>query len=102
LAIRLLLTSKWDAVLLERSQSQVSETERRQDVRLSTLRSYVALGGELEVIASFGDKRELPELMQDLGKDGRRELPAMPRGSTTRSRFSPVSRVVQGSTQVDG
>jgi transcriptional regulator with XRE-family HTH domain len=46
------------AVLLERSQSQVSETERRQDVRLSTLRSYVeALGGELEVIASFGDKR---------------------------------------------
>jgi len=46
------------AVLLERSQSQVSETERRQDVRLSTLRSYVeALGGELEVIANFGGKR---------------------------------------------
>lgn len=46
------------AVLLERSQGQVSETERRQDVRLSTLRRYVeALGGELEVIASFGDKR---------------------------------------------
>ena len=46
------------AVLIERSQGQVSETERRQDLRLSTLRSYVeALGGELEVIASFGDKR---------------------------------------------
>ena len=46
------------AVLLERSQSQVSETEWRQDVRLSTLRSYVeALGGELEVFAAFGDKR---------------------------------------------
>ena len=46
------------AVLLERSQSQVSETERREDVRLSTLRSYVeALGGELEVVANFGDKR---------------------------------------------
>jgi transcriptional regulator with XRE-family HTH domain len=46
------------ALLLERSQSQVSETERRQDVRLSTLRSYVeALGGELEVIANFGDRR---------------------------------------------
>ena len=46
------------AALLERSQSQVSETERRQDVLLSTLRSYVkALGGELEVIANFGDKR---------------------------------------------
>jgi len=46
------------AVLIERSQGQVSETERRQDLRLSTLRSYVeALGGELEVVASFGDKR---------------------------------------------
>ena len=46
------------AALIERSQSQVSETERRQDVRLSTLRSYVeALGGELELIATFGDKR---------------------------------------------
>ena len=46
------------AALIERSQSQVSETERRQDVRLSTLRSYVeALGGDLEVIANFGDKR---------------------------------------------
>jgi transcriptional regulator with XRE-family HTH domain len=46
------------AALLERSQGQVSETERRQDLRLSTLRSYVeALGGELEVIAAFGDKR---------------------------------------------
>jgi transcriptional regulator with XRE-family HTH domain len=55
---RLGKTQQEIAALLERSQSQVSETERRQDVRLSTLRSYVeALGGELEVIASFGDKR---------------------------------------------
>lgn len=46
------------AVLIKRSQGQVSETERRQDVRLSTLRSYVeALGGELELVANFGDKR---------------------------------------------
>jgi transcriptional regulator with XRE-family HTH domain len=46
------------AALLERSQGQVSETERRQDIRLSTLRSYVeALGGELELVATFGDKR---------------------------------------------
>jgi transcriptional regulator with XRE-family HTH domain len=46
------------AALMDRSQGQVSETERRQDVRLSTLRTYVeALGGELEVIANFGDKR---------------------------------------------
>ncbi len=39
------------------SQSDVSKIERRQDHRLSTLRRYVeALGGELEVIARFGDK----------------------------------------------
>ncbi len=59
-ALRELLgkTQEEIAAVLERSQSQVSETERRQDVLLSTLRSYVkALGGELEVIANFGDKR---------------------------------------------
>ena len=46
------------ARVLEASQGQVSEMERRDDYRLSTLRRYVsALGGELEVIANFGDKR---------------------------------------------
>jgi len=46
------------ATLVEQSQGQVSETERRSDHRLSTLRKYVeALGGELEVVANFGDKR---------------------------------------------
>jgi predicted transcriptional regulator len=46
------------AGVLEVSQAQVSETERRDDWRLSTLRRYVqALGGEIEVIANFGDKR---------------------------------------------
>jgi predicted transcriptional regulator len=40
------------------AQSELSKTERREDHRLSTLRRYVqALGGELEVVANFGDKR---------------------------------------------
>ncbi len=40
------------------TQSQVSETERRGDHRLSSLRRYIqALGGELENIANFGDRR---------------------------------------------
>jgi hypothetical protein len=40
------------------AQSELSKTERRADHRLSTLRRYVrALGGELEVVANFGDKR---------------------------------------------
>jgi hypothetical protein len=37
---------------------QVPETEHRSDHRLSTIRKYVeALGGEIEVVANFGDKR---------------------------------------------
>jgi transcriptional regulator with XRE-family HTH domain len=58
--VRLLLgkTQVEVATALKMSQGQVSETERREDLLLSTLRRYVeALGGELEVIANFGDKR---------------------------------------------
>ncbi len=39
------------------SQGEVSIAERRKDHLVSTLRRYVeALGGELEVVARFGDK----------------------------------------------
>ena len=38
------------------TQSEVSRLERRPDVRLSTLKRYVeALGGEVEIFATFGD-----------------------------------------------
>jgi hypothetical protein len=40
------------------TQPEVSQLERRPDHLLSTLRRYVtALGGELEIIATFGDRR---------------------------------------------
>ena len=40
------------------SQADLSKAERRSDHLLSTLRRYVeALGGELDVIARFGDKQ---------------------------------------------
>lgn len=40
------------------SQPEISRSERRGDHRLSTLRRIVkALGGDLEVVATFGDKR---------------------------------------------
>jgi len=46
------------AAVTQMDQSEVSRLERRQDVRLSTLRRFVeALGGELEIFAAFGDKR---------------------------------------------
>jgi hypothetical protein len=42
---------------LKISQGQVSETERRLDIRVSTLRRYVAsLGGNLELVAHFGSR----------------------------------------------
>jgi len=44
------------AELLHQSQANVSRIERERDWYLSTLRSYVAaLGGELELVAVFGD-----------------------------------------------
>lgn len=45
------------AKLLEMTQGELSRLERREDVRLSTLRRLVeGLGGELEVVAHFGDR----------------------------------------------
>jgi predicted transcriptional regulator len=42
----------------EMSQPEASRAERRTDHLLSTLKRYVeALGGELEVVAVFDDKR---------------------------------------------
>jgi transcriptional regulator with XRE-family HTH domain len=45
---------------LGRNQSTVSRIERQDDLYLSTLREYVeALGGELDLVARFGDGSEV-------------------------------------------
>ncbi len=45
------------ATVMGSTQSEVSRSERRKDHLVSSLRQYVrALGGELELIARFGDK----------------------------------------------
>jgi hypothetical protein len=45
------------ADLARMAQSEISKVERREDRLISTIRHYIeALGGELEVIARFGDK----------------------------------------------
>lgn len=42
----------------EMAQSELSRIEHREDYRVSTLRRVVeALGGELELVASFGNRR---------------------------------------------
>jgi predicted ester cyclase len=46
------------AAALKKTQPEVSRLERRGDYRLSTLQRFVtALGGELKVVASFGNRR---------------------------------------------
>ncbi|MFT3741862.1 MAG: XRE family transcriptional regulator [Gammaproteobacteria bacterium] len=44
------------AEILETKQANVSRIERRADMYISTLRSYIeAMGGELDIIAKFPD-----------------------------------------------
>ena len=46
------------AELAKMTQAELSRFERRDDRRLSTLRRYIeALGGEVEIVATFGNKR---------------------------------------------
>ncbi len=50
------LTQEDLAQAVKMTQSEVSRLERRPDHRLSTLRRIVeALGGDLEIIANFGE-----------------------------------------------
>lgn len=48
------ITQEDMAVKLNTKQANVSRTERRRDMKLSTLKRYIeALGGELDIVAKF-------------------------------------------------
>ncbi len=52
------LSQERAAEIMQMTQSELSKLERRQDVRLSTLRRVMhAYGAELEVCAVLGNKR---------------------------------------------
>lgn len=52
------MTQEELADALKSAQSEVSRLEKRDDYRVSTLREYVhALGGHLEITATFGNRR---------------------------------------------
>lgn len=52
------LTQTTIATILEIDQSEVSRLERRSDMLLSTLRSFIqAAGGELQLVATFSGSR---------------------------------------------
>ncbi len=72
------------AELLQVNQGAVSKIEKRTDMYLSTLRSYVqAMGGDLEIRAVFPEGEVLLENMGDSSVDAR---------NSTRSRGFPPSR----------
>ena len=50
------LTQTTLAQTMDTTQGEISKIEQRTDVYVSTLRNYVeAMGGELEIVARFGD-----------------------------------------------
>ena len=52
------------------NQASVSKMERRADMYVSTLRSYIeAMGGELEIIASFPDGKVKINQFEEIGRD---------------------------------
>ena len=73
------LTQAQISQALNMSQDGVSRLERRSDLLLSTMRSYVeAMGGKLRISAEFPDRApvSITEL-GSLGEDGeRRKVPA--------------------------
>lgn len=65
------MTQEQLATVLETNQANVSRLERRTDMFVSTLRSYiVAMGGELEITAHFPDGcvriKQFEELSEDV------------------------------------
>lgn len=69
------LTQQQIAKNLDVNQAWVSKVERQTDMYVSTLRAYIeAMGGELEIVAHFGDKVVRLRQFEDLDRDagGRR------------------------------
>jgi DNA-binding XRE family transcriptional regulator len=68
---------------LKVGQDSVSRVEQRADMLISTLRSYVeAMGGELDLVASFPDRP--PVRLKELG-----EIAWRPRAAISSARVSP-------------
>jgi len=65
------------AEVLGLNQATVSKLERRTDMYLSSLRRFVeAMGGELEISASFPDGKVRIQLFGDLEEEEKKAVPA--------------------------
>jgi DNA-binding XRE family transcriptional regulator len=74
------------AEILGKSQVTVAQMEKRTDVMLSTLRSYIeAMGGQLDLVVRFPDRE--PVVLQGLSDDGPAPNPSGP--SSPRTKATP-------------
>lgn len=63
------------AELLSTKQANVSRIERRTDMYISTLRSYIeAMGGELDIVARFPDGEVHINQFEDIDSDSKRNI----------------------------
>lgn len=66
------------AELLSTKQANVSRMERRTDMYISTLRSYIeAMGGELDIVARFPDGDVHINQFEDIDSDDKRDAAGM-------------------------
>src|SRR5262245_5869351 len=83
------LTQERMAELLGVEQENVSRLERRADLLLSTLSSYVtAMGGKLRLVAEFPNRKPVTVALGDLGGDG----PSKPRSRGRGMKMQPAAR----------
>ena len=82
------LTQERMAELLGVEQENVSRLERRADLLLSTLASYVAaMGGKLRLIAEFPNRKPVAVALGDLSENA----PAKPRRRTRGAKTQPAT-----------
>lgn len=89
------LTQERMAALLGVEQENVSRLERRADLLLSTLNSYVAaMGGKLRLIAEFPDRHPVVIALGDIARETR-PLEPRRRRTTTKERPKRAKAKVQ-------
>jgi DNA-binding XRE family transcriptional regulator len=89
------LTQERMAELLGVEQENVSRLERRADLLLSTLSSYVAaMGGKLRLVAEFPSRKPVTIMLSDLHNKDPRKPQSRSRGikpRTTSGKASPIN-----------
>lgn len=79
------LTQAQMATVLDIGQDSISRLEKRSDMMLSTMRSYIeAMGGSLELVARFPERA--PVIITSIGDLSQKPTPAPKRKKPERTR----------------